>query len=56
MPKKDKKDKVEEKKEEAPQEESVPEPTQGRKEKKRIPGIGYTNIIYDNGEVEKIYH
>ena len=33
MPKKDKKDKVEEKKEEAPQEESVPEPTQGRKEK-----------------------
>ena len=56
MPKKDKKDKIEEMKEEAPQEEPVPEPVQGRKEKKRIPGIGFVTIVYDNGEFEKVYH
>tara|TARA_Y100001963_G_scaffold158851_1_gene260036 strand:+ start:3723 stop:3896 length:174 start_codon:yes stop_codon:yes gene_type:complete len=55
MPKKDKKDKIEEMKEEAPQEEPVPEPVQGRKEKKRIPGIGFVTIVYDNGEFEKVY-
>ena len=54
---------VEEVEEEVLEEEPVPEPTpepepvqQGRKEVKRIEGIGYTNIVYDNGEVEKRYH
>jgi len=55
MPKKDKKDKIEEMKEEAPQEEPVPEPVQGRIEKKRIPGIGFVTIVYDNGEFKKVY-
>jgi hypothetical protein len=60
MAKKDKKEMVEEVEEEVLEEEPVPEPTpepvrQGRIEVKRIPGIGYTNIVYDNGEFEKVY-
>ena len=63
MAKKDKKEMVEEVEEEVLEEEPVPEPTpepepvqQGRIEVKRIEGIGYTNIVYDNGETEKLYH
>ena len=55
MAKKDKKEMVEEAEEEV-QEEPVPEPApepQGRKEVKRIEGVGFTNILYDNGEKEK---
>jgi len=58
MAKKDKKEMVEEAEEEV-QEEPVPEPApepQGRKEVKRIEGVGFTNILYDNGEKEKVYH
>ena len=60
MAKKDKKEMVEEVEEEVLEEEPVPEPTpepepvqQGRIEVKRIEGIGYTMIVYDNGETEK---
>ena len=53
MAKKDKKEMVEEE----VLEEPVPEPVQqGRKEIKRIEVIGFTNILYDNGETEKLYH
>jgi len=58
MAKKDKKEMVEEAEEEV-QEEPVPEPApepQGRREVKRIEGVGFTNILYDNGEKEKVYH
>tara|TARA_R110002051_G_scaffold209217_1_gene275099 strand:- start:612 stop:803 length:192 start_codon:yes stop_codon:yes gene_type:complete len=63
MAKKDKKEMVEEVEEEVIEEEPVPEPTpepepvqQGRIEVKRIEGIGYTTIVYDNGEFEKVYN
>jgi hypothetical protein len=63
MAKKDKKEMVEEVEEEVLEEEPVPEPTpepepvqQGRIEVKRIEGIGYTTIVYDNGEFEKVYN
>jgi|TARA_B100001939_G_scaffold303113_1_gene280636 hypothetical protein len=58
MAKKDKKEvSSEEVKEEAPVEEPQPKPKEeGRKIKKEIAGIGYTNIVYDNGETEKRYH
>ena len=47
----------EEVKEEAPVKEPKPEPkVEGRKVKKEIEGVGYTNIVYDNGESEKRYH
>jgi|21_taG_2_1085346.scaffolds.fasta_scaffold27684_4 hypothetical protein len=43
-------------KEEAPVEEPQPEPkkdeNKGRKIKKTIEGVRFTNIVYDNGEVE----
>ena len=59
MAKKDKKEMVEEVEEEVLKEEPVPEPTpepvqQGRKEVKRVEGVRYTIISYDNGETEKI--
>jgi hypothetical protein len=51
---------VEEVEEEVLEEEPVPEPTpepepvqQGRIEVKRIEGIRFTMIVYDNGETEK---
>ena len=58
MAKKDKKEMVEEVEEEVLKEEPVPEPTpepvqQGRKEVKRVEGVRYTIISYDNGETEK---
>ena len=58
MAKKDKKEMVEEVEEEVLEEEPVPEPTpepvpQGRIEVKRIEGIRFTTIVYDNGETEK---
>ena len=55
MAKKDKKEvSSEEVKEEAPVEESQPESkVEERKIRKKIEGIGYTNIVYDNGEIEK---
>mgnify|MGYP003657968942 CR=1 FL=1 len=63
MAKKDKNEMVEEVEEEVIEEEPVPEPTpepepvqQGRIEVKRIEGIGYTTIVYDNGEFEKVYN
>tara|TARA_R100001015_G_C4488077_1_gene66482 strand:- start:430 stop:606 length:177 start_codon:yes stop_codon:yes gene_type:complete len=58
MAKKNKKEvSSEEVKEEAPVEEPQPEPKkEGRKIRKEIEGVGYTNIVYDNGEVEKRYH
>jgi|TARA_R100001015_G_C4612372_1_gene167895 hypothetical protein len=58
MAKKDKKEvSSEEVKEEAPVEESQPESkVEERKIRKKIEGIGYTNIVYDNGEIEKKYH
>jgi|TARA_R110002110_G_scaffold106279_1_gene266554 hypothetical protein len=63
MAKKDKKEMVEEVEEEVLEEEPVPEPTpepepvqQGRIEKKRVEGIGFTLITYDNGEFEKVYN
>ena len=58
MAKKDKKEvSSEEVKEEAPVEEPQPKPKEeGRKIKKEIAGIGYNNIVYDNGETEKRYH
>jgi len=63
MAKKDKKEMVEEVEEEVLEEEPVPEPTpepepvqQGRIEVKRIEGIGYTTIVYDNGESERVYN
>ena len=52
MPKKTKKEEVVE--EEVLEEEPVPEPE--KVEKKRIEGVGYTIIVYSNGETEKIYH
>jgi|TARA_Y100000593_G_scaffold89315_1_gene173299 hypothetical protein len=58
MTKKNKKEvSSEEVKEEAPVEEPQPKPKEeGRKIRKEIEGVGYTNIVYDNGEVEKRYH
>jgi hypothetical protein len=61
MAKKNKKEMVEEVEEEVLKEEPVPEPTpepqpQGRIVKKKIEGIGYTLVTYDNGEFEKVYH
>ena len=57
MAKKDKKEMVEEVEEEVLEEEPVPEPVQqGRIEVKRIEGIGYTKILYDNGETEKLWN
>ena len=58
MTKKNKKEvSSEEVKEEAPVEESQPESkVEERKIRKKIEGIGYTNIVYDNGEIEKKYH
>ena len=58
MAKKDKKEMVEEVEEEVLKEEPVPEPSpepvqQGRKEVKRVEGVRYTKIVYDNGETEK---
>ena len=58
MAKKDKKEMVEEVEEKVLKEEPVPEPTpapvqQGRKEVKRVEGVRYTIISYDNGETEK---
>ena len=58
MAKKDKKVIAEEVEEEVLEEEPVPEPTpepvpQGRIEVKRIEGIRFTTIVYDNGETEK---
>lgn len=54
---------VEEVEEEVLEEEPVPEPTpepqpkpQGRIVKKKVEGIGYTLVTYDNGEFEKIYN
>ena len=49
---------VEEVEEKVLKEEPVPEPTpepvqQGRKEVKRVEGVRYTIISYDNGETEK---
>ena len=58
MPKKEKKQAEEEViVEEAPVEESQPKSkVEERKIRKKIEGIGYTNIVYDNGEIEKKYH
>ena len=59
MAKKDKQEKVKEAKEEVLKEEPVPEPTpkpQGRIVKKKVEGIGFTLVTYDNGEFEKVYH
>ena len=61
MAKKDKKEMVEEVEEKVLKEEPVPEPTpepqpQGRIVKKKVEGIGYTLVTYDNGEFEKVYH
>ena len=61
MAKKNKKEMVEEVEEEVLKEEPVPEPTpdpqpQGRIVKKKVEGIGYTLVTYDNGEFEKVYH
>ena len=61
MAKKNKKEMVEEVEEEVLREEPVPEPTpepqpQGRIVKKKVEGIGYTLVTYDNGEFEKVYH
>ena len=61
MAKKNKKEMVEEVAEEVLKEEPVPEPTpepqpQGRIVKKKVEGIGYTLVTYDNGEFEKVYH
>ena len=60
MAKKDKKVIAEEVEEEVLEEEPVPEPTpepepapQGRKEVKRVAGVRYTTIVYDNGETAK---
>ena len=61
MAKKNKKEMDEEVEEEVLKEEPVPEPTpepqpQGRIVKKKVEGIGYTLVTYDNGEFEKVYH
>ena len=61
MAKKNKKEMVEEVEEEVLKEEPVPEPTpepqpQGRIVNKKVEGIGYTLVTYDNGEFEKVYH
>tara|TARA_R100000995_G_C3414158_1_gene90785 strand:+ start:279 stop:464 length:186 start_codon:yes stop_codon:yes gene_type:complete len=61
MAKKNKKEMVEEVEEEVLKEEPVPEPTpepqpQGRIVKKKVEGIGFTLVTYDNGEFEKVYH
>ena len=58
MAKKVKKEKAEEVEEEVLEEEPVPEPTpeppiDTRKELKRIEGIRFTTIVYDNGETVK---
>ena len=60
MAKKDKKEMVEEVEEEVLEEEPVPEPTpeppkDTRKELKRVEGINYVNIVYDNGETKKVW-
>jgi len=64
--KKDKKEEVKEEvveEEEVLEEEPVPEPTpepepvqQGRVEVKRVEGINFYIVTYDNGESEKIYN
>ena len=59
MAKKNKKEMVEEVEEEVLKEEPVPEPTpkpQGRIVRKKVEGIGFTLVTYDNGEFEKVYH
>jgi len=59
MAKKNKKEMVKEVEEEVLEEEPVPEPTpkpQGRIVRKKVEGIGFTLVTYDNGEFEKVYH
>ena len=65
MAKKDKEMEKEEvlEEEEAPEEEPTPEPEpepepepkSNKKVRKEIAGIGYKNVVYEDGTVEKIY-